>query len=171
MTPSTPLAAVKEDFIAQWAALGQAWGISRTMAQIQALLLVSEEPLNTDQIMDALAASRGNVHANLKELMSWDLARKVVLKGDRKEYFVGEKDPWAIFCKVARERKRREIEPLHAALTRISADLDTHEDAEAAALKKRVAELAEFADLGDRVLDRIARSEKSRITRWLLQML
>ncbi len=82
---SENLEQVRETFIAEWATLGQAWGINRTMAQIQALLLTATEPLNTDQIMSALAISRGNAHANLKELLGWGLAKKVLLKGDRKE--------------------------------------------------------------------------------------
>ena len=161
---------IKDRFIAEWAVLGQAWGISRTMAQVQALLLLAEEPLNTDQIMAELAISRGNAHNNIKELVNWGLARKVVVRGDRKEYFVGEQDPWIIFCKVARERKRREIEPLLETLSHIHDELEPLSDERATSLQEQIDKLADFARMGDRVLDRIGRSEKSLIMKWLMKM-
>ena len=48
----------REEFITQWGALGSAWGINRTMAQIHALLMVSPEPLTTDEVMEELQISR-----------------------------------------------------------------------------------------------------------------
>ena len=39
------------------------------------------------------------------------LCEKVFVKGDRKEYFQSEKDVWTMFCRIARERKKRELEP------------------------------------------------------------
>ena len=98
------LARVREDFISQWGAMGGAWGINRTMAQIHALLLVTEEPLSTDDVMARLEISRGNAHGNLRELVSWGLVRSVMIRGERREYFEAEKDIWTIFCIIARER-------------------------------------------------------------------
>lgn len=167
---SKNLEEIKEQFVAEWAVLGQAWGINRTMAQIQALFLVSDAPLNTDQVMAALKISRGNAHANIKELITWQLVRKVVVKGDRKEYFVGERDPWKIFCKVAAERKRREIDPLVTALDDIGSKLASEDSDEATRLTKQLEELSKFAAMGSKVLDRIAQSEESRITKWFLQL-
>ena len=107
------LADARESFVHSWGALGSSWGVSRTMAMIHALLLVSDEALSTDEIMAELGVSRGNANTNLRELVGWGLIRKVVRKGERREYFEAEKDVWKIFCTVARERKRREIEPAH----------------------------------------------------------
>ena len=61
----------REDFVAQWGAMGSQWGINRTMAQIHALLMTAAEPQSTDEVMEVLEISRGNAHANLKELVSW----------------------------------------------------------------------------------------------------
>lgn len=61
----------KEEFIAQWGALGTQWGINRTMAQIHALLMISAQPMCTDEVMEELEVSRGNAHTNLKELVAW----------------------------------------------------------------------------------------------------
>ncbi|MCB1210760.1 MAG: ArsR family transcriptional regulator, partial [Verrucomicrobiales bacterium] len=77
----------RDEFVTQWGALGSAWGINRTMAQIHALLMTSPNPLSTDEVMEQLAASRGNAHTNLKELVNWGLVRIVTRKGERREYF------------------------------------------------------------------------------------
>src|SRR6188508_2828802 len=116
--PTTPdsgeaaqLAAARDEFVMQWGAIGSAWGINRTMAQIHALLIVTPRALTTDEVMEELQISRGNAHTNLRELVGWGLVRSVVRKGERKEYFEAEKDVWKMFCTVMRERRRRELLP------------------------------------------------------------
>jgi predicted transcriptional regulator len=101
----------RDEFVSQWGALGTQWGINRTMAQIHALLMTAPQSMTTDEVMEELQISRGNAHSNLKELVAWGLIRVVVKKGERREFFEAEKDVWHIFTIVARERKRREIEP------------------------------------------------------------
>ena len=101
----------RDQFVVQWGSLGTQWGINRTMAQIHALLITAPEPMSTDEVMDKLEISRGNAHTNLKELVSWNLVRILSKKGDRKEYFEAEKDIWTIFITIAKERRRREIDP------------------------------------------------------------
>ncbi|MEM9209515.1 MAG: GbsR/MarR family transcriptional regulator, partial [Pseudomonadota bacterium] len=51
---------LKQDFILHLGEMGSRWGINRTVGQIYALLFVSDEPLNADQIVDALQFSRSN---------------------------------------------------------------------------------------------------------------
>ncbi|HSP42349.1 MAG TPA: MarR family transcriptional regulator, partial [Luteolibacter sp.] len=102
---------LRDQFVAQWGAMGTQWGINRTMAQIHALLMTAPDAMTTDEVMEELEISRGNAHGNLKELVAWGLVRIVLRKGERREYFEAEKDVWKIFTTVARERKRREIDP------------------------------------------------------------
>jgi len=102
----------KKSFIQTWARLGGEWGINRTMAQVHALLLATEKPLSTDDVMEELSISRGNANINLRELMNWNLVYRETIAGERKEYFKAEKDIWEVAKRIARERKKREIEPL-----------------------------------------------------------
>ena len=102
----------KNRFIHSWGEMGPQWGINRTMAQLHALLMISEKPLSTDDVMAELGISRGNANMNLRSLADWGLVRRTYVKGDRKEYFQSDKDVWNMFCRVARERKKREIEPV-----------------------------------------------------------
>jgi DNA-binding transcriptional regulator GbsR (MarR family) len=106
------LAEAKQQFIASWGAFGTHWGINRTMAQIHALLLISPDPLSQDDIMEELNISRGNVNMNIRELISWGLVERIILTGERKEFFTAEKDIWKVVKQIVKERKKRELEPM-----------------------------------------------------------
>jgi len=115
----------KEQFIQTWGTLGSEWGINRSMAQVHALLLISPEPLSTENVMEELSISRGNANMNLRDLINWNLISKVLVPGDRKEYFEAEKDIWEIARRIAKERKRRELEPVLKVLAQLKqAELD-----------------------------------------------
>ncbi|MEM1095085.1 MAG: hypothetical protein AAGJ10_10815 [Bacteroidota bacterium] len=105
-----------ERFILFWGEMASAWGINRTMAQIHALLYISEDALDTDTIMERLQISRGNANMNLRSLVSWSLVRKVHQPGSRKDFFYAEKDVWQMAARIIRERERREIRPVVAQL-------------------------------------------------------
>lgn len=106
------LAEGKEKFIEAWGALGSSWGVTRTMAQIHALLLVASNPLSTDDVMDQLQISRGNVNINIRMLVDWGLAHKKLITGERKEFFVAEKDMSKVVKNIIIARKKRELEPM-----------------------------------------------------------
>ena len=110
----------KFEFIQAWGTLGSSWGVSRTMAQIHALLMISPEALSAEEIMEELNISRGNVNLNVRELIGWGLVQKELKPGDRKEYFSADKDVWKIARQVAKERKKRELEPMIQVLEKVS---------------------------------------------------
>ena len=105
------LAPLTQRFVLHFGEMGSRWGINRTVGQIYALLYVSPQALNADEIGDALAFSRSNVSMGLKELQSWSLVRLQHLPNDRREYFQAPEDVWAIFRTLAEERRKREIDP------------------------------------------------------------
>jgi DNA-binding transcriptional regulator GbsR (MarR family) len=102
----------KQQFISSWGAFGTHWGINRTMAQIHALLLISPDPLTQDDIMEGLNISRGNTNMNIRELINWGLVDRVILSGERKEFFTAEKDIWKVVKQIVKERKKRELDPM-----------------------------------------------------------
>jgi len=165
-----PLAAARDEFIAQWGAMGGAWGINRTMAQVHALLMTSEKALTTDDVMAELRISRGNAHQNLRELVGWGLVRNVIRKGERKEYYESEKDVWRMFCTIARERKRREIEPALRALRSCEEQTRGLRGEKAAVFNRQIKALTEFLAQADAVLERTAKSEQSAIMPLLLKV-
>ena len=102
----------QDEFIQLWGSLGTNWGINKAMAQIHALLLSVENPLTTDEIMEELVMSRSNTNLNVRALLDWGLIYKKHVPGDRKEYFIAEKDIWSVAVKIMAERRRREVEPV-----------------------------------------------------------
>src|ERR1700681_3294554 len=105
------LTPVVEKFVLHWGEMGTRWGVNRTVAQVHALLFMSSEPLNAEQITVLLGVARSNVSTSLKELQGWGIVRVVHVMGDRRDHFESIKDVWEIFRIVSEERKRREIDP------------------------------------------------------------
>lgn len=110
--PQQPLENARALFIRRWGEMAASWGISRTMAEIHALLFLAQEPLCMDEVMDQIAVSRGSASMNLRELVNWGLIIRLHHRGDRKEYFEAEKDVWQMFEIIVRERRRREVQPI-----------------------------------------------------------
>ncbi|WP_256200404.1 GbsR/MarR family transcriptional regulator [Verrucomicrobium spinosum] len=57
-----------QKFILHWGEMGVRWGINRTMAQIHALLFLSEKPRHAEEICEILDLARSNVSVALREL-------------------------------------------------------------------------------------------------------
>lgn len=111
---------VAEDrFISVWGEMAGSWGISRTMAEIHAVLYITGQPLSMDDLMERLEISRGNASMSVRSLLDWGIISRTHKRGDRKEYFQAEQDVWAMFRAIVRERMKREAEPLLAELHEI----------------------------------------------------
>lgn len=141
------LGQARQMLVRRWGEMGGYWGISRTMAEIHALLFVSERPLCTDEIMAELKISRGSASTNLRSLVDWGLVQRVHKLGDRKEYFQAESDVWRMFETIMRERRRREVEPILATLDRCCEMVRPREadrDDAAQVFRQRVQALRDF---------------------------
>ncbi|MBV8465420.1 MAG: MarR family transcriptional regulator [Burkholderiales bacterium] len=105
------LSPTMQKYILHWGEMGTRWGVNRTVAQIHALLFLSNQPLHAEEISETLGVARSNVSTSLKELQSWGLTRITHVLGDRRDHFVAHSDVWDIFRVIMEERKRREIDP------------------------------------------------------------
>jgi DNA-binding transcriptional regulator GbsR (MarR family) len=140
------------------------------MGQIHALLMISPKPLTTEDMMDELAISRGNASMNIRALMDWGIVSKVAVPGDRKEYYKSEKDIWALARQVARERRKRELEPILKVLKEVNeAQSDNSEDSKE--FKKVVKELKTFAEKSDGLLETFIKAEESWFWNTVLKMM
>lgn len=154
---SPKLAEAREHFVSQWGAIGSGWGISRTMAQVHALLLTAPEPMCTDGVMESLGISRGNAHTNLKELLSWGLIRSTPVRGERREFFEAEKDIWKVVTIIVRERKRREIEPTIRILDECIERVEGEEDEQSLEFQKQMKDLNDFVNLAMKSADTVVK--------------
>ena len=151
----------RQQFISSWGAFGTHWGINRTMAQIHALLLVSPDPLTQDDMMEELNISRGNTNMNIRELINWGLVERVILPGERKEYFTAEKDIWKVVKQIVKERKKRELEPMMQLLDKLE---DVEGDKKDKKVKTFVDTVSSIKRLGlqaDKTLDVMIKAEEN----------
>jgi DNA-binding transcriptional regulator GbsR (MarR family) len=118
------LSPVMQKFILHWGEMGTRWGINRTVAQVYALLYLSPDPLNAEDITTTLSVARSNVSTSLKELQTWGIIKVVHVLGDRRDHFTATKDAWETFQKILDERKRREVDPTLELLQTCVAQLD-----------------------------------------------
>jgi DNA-binding transcriptional regulator GbsR (MarR family) len=152
----------KIKYIHTWGSLATSWGINKTMAQVHALLLVSTQPLSAEDIMEALKISRGNVNMNVRALIDWGIVRKEFVVGERKEFFVADKDIWELFKQITKERKKREIEPVLRVLEELQDVDEQSKDAEQ--FKKVLKDLSSVTTTVNGILDKAIKADEH----WLL---
>jgi DNA-binding transcriptional regulator GbsR (MarR family) len=155
------LTEAKQQFISSWGAFGTHWGINRTMAQIHALLLTTPDPLTQDDIMEQLNISRGNTNMNIRELINWGLVERVLLTGERKEYFTAEKDIWKVVKQIVKERKKRELEPMMKLLDQLEEVEGDKRDKHVKAFVDTVSGIKKLGKQADKTLDVMIRAEES----------
>ncbi len=154
----------KRRFIDSWGALGSQWGINRTMAQIHALLMISPDSLSMEEIMDDLSISRGNASMNLRGLMDWGIVHKEYKPGERREFFVAEKDLDELAVKIARERSKREIKPALKVLKDVSSI--KAETTSAKHFTEQTGKLYDFVSKADNMLEKATEYKDN----WLAQL-
>jgi DNA-binding transcriptional regulator GbsR (MarR family) len=150
----------KKQFVQSWGVLGSQWGINRTMAQVHAFLLITAEPASTDNIMDGLSISRGNANMNIRELINWGLVEKVIIAGDRKEYFSAEKDIWKVTTKIMYQRKKRELDPMLKVLNLLQVEGDKR-NADIKAFTETVEGIKKFAGQAEKMMDMMIKAEEN----------
>ncbi len=162
----------KNKFIQTWGGLGSNWGINKTMAQIHALLMVNTEPLTTEDVMEKLEISRGNANINLRALCDWGLVERMGVKGERKEFFIAEKDIWRVATRIAHERRKREVEPILKALS-AAKEIDAKDirKKEAQEFIEFIESLEQFTRKVDGAFDKLIKADQHWFTGTLLKLL
>ena len=159
----------KEKFLQVWGTLGSDWGINRTMAQVHALLLISPQALSADEIMEELKISRGNSNMNVRALIDWGLVYKELKAGDRKEYFVAEKDMWIVIKQIMLQRKKKELEPMVKLLDELSSV--TANDKNSEEFVTVVRDIKLFAGKADSTLDALIKADSNWFLGTFLKMI
>ena len=160
---------LQDEFIARWGIMGSAWGTTVTIARMHALLMITEEPMTTDQVMERLEISRGNAHASLKEMLSLGIVQKVFHKGVRKDLFIAEKEPWKIFLLILADRRRKEVIPTLNTLNDCIGKAKNLDLNESQAFCNQLGELKDFLETGDRVLQKVGNLEGNNLVKFLLK--
>ncbi|WP_299225083.1 MarR family transcriptional regulator [uncultured Psychroserpens sp.] len=160
----------KIKFVSTWGSLGTLWGINKAMAQIQALLFVSTKPLSMEDIMEQLKISRGNTSMNLRQLMDWGIVTKEIIPGERKEYFTTEKNVQELARTIAKERSRREIQPVIKVLKEVSSIKDDGTEKTKELIKQTKA-LYELTETADDMINKLVNHKQNWITKSLFKLI
>ena len=158
----------KEKFIQTWGTVGSEWGVNRTMAMIHALLLVSPEPLNAEEVMAELNISRGNANMNLRALIDWGLVYKSMKAGERRDFFVAEKDMYKVIKAVITQRKKRELEPLLRVLDELGEVKGESDDERQ--FREVVKDIKLFSGKADSALDALVNSNADWLVSRVMRM-
>lgn len=130
MTPAV------ERFVLNWGEMGSSWGVNRSVAQVFAYVFVAVEPVSAEDIAGDLKLARSNVSNCVKELLSYQLIRHKPVKGDRRDFFEAETDPWEMMMRIAQARKQREIDPAMAVLEQSLREIREEGEADPAIVKR-----------------------------------
>ncbi|MBT8244035.1 MAG: ArsR family transcriptional regulator [Winogradskyella sp.] len=160
----------KDRFIGTWGSLGTLWGINKAMAQIQALLFISTKPLCMEDIMEELKISRGNTSMNLRQLMDWGIVTKVLISGERKEFFSTEKDVQELARIIAKERSRREIKPVIKVLKEVSSIKDDGSEKTKELIKQTKA-LHNLTQDADAMINKLMDQKQNWLTKSVFKLL
>ncbi len=149
-------------FILHWGEMGTEWGVNRSVAQIHALLYLSDRPLHAEEICTALGLARSNVSNGLKELQSYQIIRRVHVEGDRRDHFSADNDLWDMLMKITAERKRREIDPTIQLLGELADSLEGRSDVPAH-VRQRIGDMHDFIGTLGHWYDDVRRLPKSTL--------
>ncbi len=158
----------KEKFILAWGKLALEWGVNKTMGQVHALLLVSHSPLSCEDIMKHLKISRGNANTTIRALQDWGIVYKHNIVGDRKDYFIGEKDVWQVFTHILLKRKQKELDPMIKMLQSVSTVEGKCEASDE--FCKIIRDLKHFSTKADSMLETILRSKGNMLLGGFMRM-
>jgi DNA-binding transcriptional regulator GbsR (MarR family) len=138
--------------------------VNRSVAQIHALLYLSEGPLPSEDIAEALGLARSKVSNSIKELLAWKLVRRVPVMGERRDHFEGETDICEMMTRIAQGRKEREIDPPAAELRACVAAADGDARVSPANLKQ-LEEMLDFIEAMSRWYTQMLGVPKSQLVR------
>lgn len=153
---------VEEAFILHWGDMGSRWGVSRSMAQIHALLFLADRPLTAEELGETLHIARSNVSICLKELQNWGLIETARLLGDRRHFFKTDSDPWELARVIARGRKNRELDPTLTVLRQCVEEARSKEGLPPGKQRK-IEDTLEFLETLDSLFEEVIALPKSKL--------
>jgi DNA-binding transcriptional regulator GbsR (MarR family) len=147
-------------FIEGCGRLGTTWGISRVMAEIYALLYLNSEPMTLEEMSGKLKTSRSNISMNVRALLDLGVVKKVIIRGERRDYYTSEDDIGKVAKLLAMAKKKKELDPALEIVTKALAKAEECGDGdERSFLTERLAELKKHMDFVDAIFDSFVGNE------------
>jgi len=146
-------------FIGRISKLCDSFGLNKFVAQLYAVLYLSDKPLSLDDLVEKLGVSKGNISINIRELEKWGAVKSVWVKGSRRDYYEAELDIKKIVLdkvKLGVSKRIKEVTGMLEEFNEIvnSADNDMTEDEKKTAelYRERLKKVEELNDLASNAL-------------------
>ncbi len=123
--------------------------------------MISADPLSQDDIMERLEISRGNVNMNIRDLIDWGLVNRVIIPGERKEFFSAEKDIWKVATQIVKERKKRELDPMLRLFDQLEEVEGDKKDKHVKQFTETVSNIRRFGLQADNMLELMIKAEEN----------
>jgi len=144
---------VRREFVQLWGSMAAFWGISPTTAKVHSWLLSTTQPVDTDEIMEALEMSRGAVSMACRELRDWGLIFSEKEPGARRVTYRPATDPEKVIKNILEKRKRREWDPILEGLREWIPRLESDPSPEAGVIRARMESLESLVARADAIVE------------------
>jgi DNA-binding transcriptional regulator GbsR (MarR family) len=106
---------------------------------------------------------------NVRALIEWGIVDKKIISGKRMDFYVAGKDIVEIAKQVAKERTRREIDPIQEMLNEVLKVKGKSEEVKE--FKSVTSDLLDFANKSKAVLDKFSRSNSNWFYKTVLKFI
>jgi len=126
------------------------FGLNSIMAQLYAILYLSDKSLSLDNMVERLKISKGSASINIRALERYGVVRRVWVKGSRKDYYEAETDSAKVILDRINAMAKGRLSEVDNMITSSSAALDavsltSEEDAKAVKVfKERLEKLRDL---------------------------
>src|SRR5258706_10924713 len=119
---STTSNGVQDRFVELMGQLAEMCSFSRSIGQIYGVLYLSPEPLSLDDVATACRMSKGNASIHVRTLETWGAVHQSSKPGNRKDYYVANRDLRALMVKRLHEGLGRRIDHARTKFREIQKD-------------------------------------------------
>jgi DNA-binding transcriptional regulator GbsR (MarR family) len=107
---------------------------------------------------------------NIRDLISWGLVDRVILPGERREYFTAEKDIWKVATQIIKERKKRELDPMLKLLSQLEKIDGDKKDKDVKQFVDTIGGIKKLGLQADKMLDIMVKADENWFLSGLLKV-
>ena len=149
----------QDGFIEAIGQISSSLGLNRVAGQLYALLFLNPQPLSLNEMVERIGISKGHVSTNIRTLEEWGAAKKVWVKGDRRDFYQADPNALRIMANRLQAGLRRRmkdaleaIEMTEKKIQEAEGGLGKSEREAAKWCRKRLQKVKKMPNLIDRVL-------------------
>jgi DNA-binding transcriptional regulator GbsR (MarR family) len=142
-------------------------GCSDAVGVLRGALILAEGPVSMDELVEETGYSKSTVSANMSTLERQGLAKRVIVPGDKRYYYLAVSDPDSLKKEMI-INMRQEIQLVIAAINRTEEDLKSY-TSPSDQTTERVSQARSCYQHLDRLLDLISRYDIGELIQLLEQ--